>query len=55
MAKARARGRGQDQGRTLKAKAKDMIYCPRGAPRPRPVLEDYITGVTMQGLCQTVI
>jgi hypothetical protein len=32
------------KARTLeaKAKAKDMIFCPRGSSRPRPVLEDYI-------------
>ena len=29
------------KARTLKAK--DMIFCPRGSSRPRPVLEDYIT------------
>jgi hypothetical protein len=35
------------QARTLqaiKSKAKDMILCPRAFSRPRPVLEDYITG-----------
>jgi hypothetical protein len=32
------------KARTLKAKAKDVIFCPRGSSRPRPVLEDYITG-----------
>jgi hypothetical protein len=30
------------QARTLKAK--DMIFCLRVSSRPRPVLEDYITG-----------
>jgi hypothetical protein len=30
--------------RTLKAKVKGMNFCPRGSSRPRPVLEDYITG-----------
>ena len=42
----------KDKARTLEAKskakartlkAKDMIFCPRGSSRPRPVLEDYIT------------
>jgi len=34
------------KARALKAeaKAKDKIFCPRGSSRPRPVLEDYITG-----------
>jgi hypothetical protein len=31
------------KARTLEAKAKDMIFCPRGFSRPRPVLEYYIT------------
>ena len=44
----------KDKARTLEAKskakartlkAKDMIFCPRGSSRPRPVLEDYITGL----------
>jgi hypothetical protein len=35
------------KARTLKAKAKDVIFCPRGSSRPRPVLEDYITGHCM--------
>jgi len=39
----------KDEARTLEAKArtlkaKDMICCPRGSLRPRPVLEDSITG-----------
>jgi hypothetical protein len=34
------------KARTLKAK--DMIFCPRGSSRPRPVLEDYITGLLHQ-------
>ena len=32
-----------------KAKAKDTKLCPRGASRPRPGLEDYITGMTHKG------
>jgi hypothetical protein len=46
----------KDKARILKAKskakartlkAKDVIFCPRGSTRPRPVLEDYITGIFM--------
>src|SRR5664279_5732711 len=29
---------------SLEAKAKDIHFCPRGSSRPRPGLEDYITG-----------
>ena len=38
------------KARALKAeaKAKDMIFCPRGSSRPRPVLEDYITDVNIR-------
>ena len=38
------------KARTLKAKAKakDMIFCPRGSSKPRPVLEDSITGLNIK-------
>jgi hypothetical protein len=46
--KAKARtleAKSKAKARTLKVKtkAKDLIFCPRGSLRPRPVLEDYIT------------
>jgi hypothetical protein len=44
-AKAKARtleAKSKAKARTLKAK--DMIFCPRGSSRPRPILEDNITG-----------
>ena len=43
-AKAKAKAEDRTVEAKAKAKAKDTKFCPRGSSRPRPGLEDYITG-----------
>jgi hypothetical protein len=43
------------EARTLKAETQDIIFCPQGSSRPRPVLEDFITAFHLLSALEVVL